>query len=179
MAETDAKDRRRDSPCNPAISRLWPPDQHGVEPPQYAPRSTTLRPGFSAGLKVGPEGGRTIPTRPIFERKGQNNALLPLGEPMERRHLSPGDWPRAWTQRGRPERTGKRDKPEENVLRQGEGQQGQGMGIAEAVRAWIGPVGAKTDFSAPRSLSENGSREGFYARLRDELPNAEVFCGSP
>ena len=49
------------------------------------------------------------------------------------------------------------------------------MGIAEAVRAWIGPVGAKTDFITPRSLSENGSCEGFYARLREEPLNTEVF----
>jgi transposase InsO family protein len=49
------------------------------------------------------------------------------------------------------------------------------MGISEAVRAWIGAVGAKTDFSAPRSLSENGSCECFYARHRDELLKAEVF----
>ena len=43
------------------------------------------------------------------------------------------------------------------------------------MRAWIGPAGAKTDFITPRSLSENGSCEGFYARLREELLKAEVF----
>ncbi len=41
--------------------------------------------------------------------------------------------------------------------------------VAEAVRAWIEAVGAKTTFIEPGSPWENGYVESFNARLRDEL----------
>ena len=47
--------------------------------------------------------------------------------------------------------------------------------IAKKVRAWIGAVGAKTAFVAPRSPWENGYCESFNSRFRDELLNGEVF----
>ena len=47
--------------------------------------------------------------------------------------------------------------------------------IAEAVRKWIGLVGAKTAYIAPGSPWENGYVESFNARLRDELLNGEIF----
>lgn len=47
--------------------------------------------------------------------------------------------------------------------------------IAEAVRNWIGAVGAKTAYIAPGSPWENGYVESFNARLRDELLNGEIF----
>jgi transposase InsO family protein len=47
--------------------------------------------------------------------------------------------------------------------------------IAKNVRPWIGAVGAKTAFIAPRSPWENGYCESFNSRFRDELLNGEVF----
>jgi transposase InsO family protein len=47
--------------------------------------------------------------------------------------------------------------------------------IAEAVRNWIGAVGAKTAYIVPGSPWENGYIESFNARFRDELLNGEVF----
>ena len=47
--------------------------------------------------------------------------------------------------------------------------------IAEAVRNWIGAVGAKTAYIEPGSPWENGYVESFNARLRDELLNGEIF----
>lgn len=47
--------------------------------------------------------------------------------------------------------------------------------IAEAVKAWIAAIGAKTAYIAPGSPWENGFVESFNARLRDELLNGEIF----
>ncbi len=47
--------------------------------------------------------------------------------------------------------------------------------IAGAVRDWITAVGAKTAYIEPGSPWENGYRESFNARLRDELLNDEIF----
>jgi len=47
--------------------------------------------------------------------------------------------------------------------------------IAEAVRKWIGAVGAATAYIEPGSPWENGYVESFNARLRDELLNGEIF----
>ncbi|UWP91489.1 IS3 family transposase [Aliiroseovarius crassostreae] len=47
--------------------------------------------------------------------------------------------------------------------------------IAQAVRDWIGAVGAKTAYIEPGSPWENGYCESFHARLRDELLNGEIF----
>ena len=47
--------------------------------------------------------------------------------------------------------------------------------IAEAVRDWIKAVGAKTAYIEPGSLWENGYRESFNGRMRDELLNGEIF----
>ena len=47
--------------------------------------------------------------------------------------------------------------------------------IAEAVRDWISAVGAKTAYIEQGSPRENGYCESFSARLRDELPDGEVF----
>ncbi|MEP1441771.1 MAG: IS3 family transposase [Hyphomicrobiales bacterium] len=47
--------------------------------------------------------------------------------------------------------------------------------IAEAVRGWISAVGAQTAYITPASPWENGYIESFYARLRDELLNGEIF----
>ena len=47
--------------------------------------------------------------------------------------------------------------------------------VAEAVRAWIEAVGAKTAFIEPGSPWENGYVESFNARLRDELLDGEIF----
>jgi putative transposase len=47
--------------------------------------------------------------------------------------------------------------------------------IAEAVRDLIKPVGAKTAYVEPRSPWENGYRESFNGKMRDELPNGEIF----
>ena len=48
--------------------------------------------------------------------------------------------------------------------------------IAQAVRDWIAAVGAKTAYIEPGSPWENGYRDSFNARFRDELLNEEVFC---
>ena len=47
--------------------------------------------------------------------------------------------------------------------------------IARSVQAWITAVGAKTAHIAPGAPWENGYVESFNARLRDELPNGEIF----
>ena len=47
--------------------------------------------------------------------------------------------------------------------------------IAEAVRAWIKAVGAKTAYIEPGSPWENGYCESFNGRMRDELLNGEIF----
>jgi transposase InsO family protein len=47
--------------------------------------------------------------------------------------------------------------------------------VAQAVRDWIGAVGAKTAFIEPGSPWENGYCESFNGRLRDELLNGEIF----
>jgi len=47
--------------------------------------------------------------------------------------------------------------------------------VAEAVRKWIGAVGAKTAFIEPGSPWENGYCESFNGRFRDELLNGELF----
>jgi len=46
---------------------------------------------------------------------------------------------------------------------------------ANAVRRWLGRVGAKTLYIAPGSPWENGYIESFNGKLRDELLNREVF----
>jgi len=47
--------------------------------------------------------------------------------------------------------------------------------VAQAVRAWITAVGAKTAYIEPGSPWENGYCESFNARFRDELLNGEVL----
>ncbi|CUH44713.1 putative transposase OrfB [Ruegeria atlantica] len=47
--------------------------------------------------------------------------------------------------------------------------------VAQAVRDWIGAVGAKTAFIEPGSSWENGYVESFNAWFRDELLNREIF----
>ena len=47
--------------------------------------------------------------------------------------------------------------------------------IAQAVRDWIGAVGARTAYIEPGSPWENGYVESFNARFRDELLNREIF----
>ena len=47
--------------------------------------------------------------------------------------------------------------------------------VAKAVQDWITAVGAKTSYITPGSPWENGYIESFYARLRDELLDGEVF----
>jgi putative transposase len=47
--------------------------------------------------------------------------------------------------------------------------------IAKKVRARIGAVSAKTAFITPGSPWENGYGESVNARVRNELPNGEVF----
>ena len=47
--------------------------------------------------------------------------------------------------------------------------------VAEAVRKWIGAVGAQTAYIEPGSPWENGYIESFNARFRDELLNGEIF----
>ena len=47
--------------------------------------------------------------------------------------------------------------------------------IAEAVKAWIAAVGAKTAYIEKASPWENGYVESFNGKLRDELLNGEVF----
>ncbi|MBA1158935.1 IS3 family transposase [Microvirga mediterraneensis] len=47
--------------------------------------------------------------------------------------------------------------------------------VAQAVRAWIGAVGAKTAYIEPGSPWENGYCESFNSKLRDELLKGEIF----
>ncbi len=47
--------------------------------------------------------------------------------------------------------------------------------VAEAVRRWIGAVGARTAYIEPDSPWENGYIESFNARFRDELLNGKIF----
>ena len=47
--------------------------------------------------------------------------------------------------------------------------------IAEAVKSWIGAVGARTAYIERGSPWENGYVESFNGRLRDELLNGEIF----
>src|SRR6266487_3598250 len=47
--------------------------------------------------------------------------------------------------------------------------------VAKAVQEWIAAVGAKTAYIERGSPWENGYIESFNARLRDELPNGEIF----
>ena len=47
--------------------------------------------------------------------------------------------------------------------------------VAEAVRKWIAAVDAQTAYNEPGSSWENCYVESFNARLRDELPNGEIF----
>jgi len=47
--------------------------------------------------------------------------------------------------------------------------------IARAVQDWIVAAGAKTAYIAPGSPWENGYCESFNSKLRDELPNGEIF----
>ena len=47
--------------------------------------------------------------------------------------------------------------------------------IAQKVRDWIAAVGAKTAYIEPGSPWENGYRESFNARFRDELLNGKMF----
>jgi putative transposase len=47
--------------------------------------------------------------------------------------------------------------------------------VAQAVRAWISAVGAKTAYIEPGSPWENGYCESFNSKLRDELLKGEVF----
>ena len=47
--------------------------------------------------------------------------------------------------------------------------------IAEAVKGWIGAVGAQTAYIERASPWENGYVESFNGRLRDELLNGEIF----
>ena len=46
---------------------------------------------------------------------------------------------------------------------------------ARAVRGWLGGVGARTLYIEPGSPWENGYIESFNGKLRDELPDREVF----
>ena len=46
---------------------------------------------------------------------------------------------------------------------------------AQAVRDWLGRVGAKTLYIEPGSPWENGYNESFNGKLRDELLNMEIF----
>ena len=47
--------------------------------------------------------------------------------------------------------------------------------VAKALQEWIAAVGAKTAYIEPGSPWENGYVESFNDRLRDELPNGEIF----
>ena len=47
--------------------------------------------------------------------------------------------------------------------------------VATTVRDWIAAVGAKTAYIELGSSWENGYVESFNARLRDQLPNGEIF----
>jgi putative transposase len=46
---------------------------------------------------------------------------------------------------------------------------------ATAVRKWLGKVGVKTLYIEPRSSWENGYVESLNGKLRDELPNGDIF----
>jgi len=47
---------------------------------------------------------------------------------------------------------------------------------AAAVREWrLDRIGVKTLYTEPGSLRENGYKESFNGKLRDELLNAEIF----
>lgn len=46
---------------------------------------------------------------------------------------------------------------------------------ARAVREWLGRVGARRLYDEPGSPWENGSIGSFSGKLRDELPDREVF----
>ncbi len=46
---------------------------------------------------------------------------------------------------------------------------------AGSVREWLGRVGVRTLYIEPSSPWENGYIESFSDKLRDELPNWEVF----
>ena len=47
--------------------------------------------------------------------------------------------------------------------------------VAKSVRNWISAGGAKNAYIQPGSPWENGYRESFNARLRDEFLNGEIF----
>jgi transposase InsO family protein len=47
--------------------------------------------------------------------------------------------------------------------------------IAEAVKSWIGTIGARTAYIERGSAWENGYLESFNGWLRDELLNGEIF----
>jgi putative transposase len=47
--------------------------------------------------------------------------------------------------------------------------------VAVALREWIAAVGAKTAYTESGSPWENGYRESFSGKLRDELLNGELF----
>ena len=47
--------------------------------------------------------------------------------------------------------------------------------VAVALRHWIAAVGARTAYIEPGSPWENGYRESFNGKLRDELLNGEIF----
>jgi putative transposase len=47
--------------------------------------------------------------------------------------------------------------------------------VAQAVRAWVSAVGAKTAYIEPGSPWENGYCESFNSKLRDELLKGEIF----
>ncbi len=47
--------------------------------------------------------------------------------------------------------------------------------VAQAVRDWIGAVGAKTAYIEPGSPWENGYCESCNGRFRDELLDGEIF----
>jgi transposase InsO family protein len=46
---------------------------------------------------------------------------------------------------------------------------------AKAVRCWLGRTGVQTLYIEPGSPWENGYNESFNSKLRDELPNGEIF----
>ena len=48
---------------------------------------------------------------------------------------------------------------------------------AKIVRQWLASVGSKTLYIEPASPWENGYRESFNGKLRDELFNGEIFHG--
>ncbi len=47
--------------------------------------------------------------------------------------------------------------------------------VAKEVDGWLGRVGMKTLFIEPGSPRENGYNENFNSKLRDELPDREIF----